>query len=753
MHKKKKKIRKYTLAFWLLFSTPMVLAFLLFFTISIGLWGFMPSFEELENPKSNLASEIYSADGELLGTFYIHNRSNVQFDELSPNLVNTLLATEDIRFRYHSGVDIRSIFRVLVRNIIGGQRSAGGGSTLTQQLTKNLFPRQDNPSFAQIFIIKLKEWVTAARLERNYTKDEIIAMYLNTVDFGSHAFGIKSAAKTYFNVNPDELKVEEAALLIGLLKAPSWYHPVRNPERAFNRRQVVLTQMARYQFITPEEFDSLRTLPLDMSNFHIQDQHTGIATYFREHLRTELRNWSQTKYKPDGTPYNIYRDGLKIYTTIDSRMQTYAEEAVREHMAYDIQPEFFRHWAGEEYEHAPYDTDLTEDQVQENINRTIRRSDRYRSLRRMGLSEDSIMANFNEPRRMQVFSYEGDIDTIMSPLDSIWYYKHFLQAGMMAVEPHTGHVKAYVGGIDFRHFKFDHVTGSRRQVGSVFKPFLYTLAMQEGEFGPCTRVPNTPVTFELWDGTLWTPSNSSDEREGEMVTLQWALANSVNYVSAFLMKRYSPEALIRLVRRMGVESPIPPYPAISLGTPDLSVYEIAGANATYANKGVYIQPTYITRIEDQSGNLIEAFIPHREEAMNEETAWLMLELMKGVVSEGTGRRLTWRYGFNHPIAGKTGTTQSNSDGWFVGITPDLVAATWVGGEDRGIRFRELRLGQGANTALPIWANFMNKIYNDQNLGINKEDFEPPMHPPSIETDCSKVEQRETPRDYFIREVF
>ncbi len=753
MHKNKTKTRKYTLGFWLLFSGPVVLVFLLFFTISLGLWGFMPSFEELENPKSNLASEIYSADGELLGTFYIHNRSNVHFDELSPNLVNALLATEDIRFRYHSGVDIRSIFRVLVRNIIGGQRSAGGGSTLTQQLAKNLFPRQESPSFAQIVIIKFKEWVTAARLERNYTKDEIIAMYLNTVDFGSHAFGIKLAAKTYFNVEPSGLKAEEAALLVGLLKAPSWYHPVRNPERAFNRRQVVLTQMARYQFITPEEFDSLRTIPLDMSNFQIQDHHTGIATYFREHLRSELRRWSQTKVKPDGTPYDIYRDGLKIYTTIDSRMQTYAEEALREHMAYELQPEFFRHWSGEEYEHAPYDVDLTEEQVEENILRTIRRSDRYRSLQGMGLPEDSIMANFSEPRRMRVFSYQGDIDTIMSPLDSIWYYKHFLQAGMMAVEPHTGHVKAYVGGIDFRHFKFDHVTGSRRQVGSVFKPFLYTLAMQEGEFGPCTQVPNTPVTFELWDGTLWTPSNSSDDREGEMVTLQWALANSVNYISAFLMKRYSPEALIRLVRRMGVESPIPPYPAISLGTPDLSLYEIVGANATYANKGVYIRPTYITRIEDQGGNLIEAFMPYREEAMSEETAWLMLELMKGVVSEGTGRRLSWRYGFNHPIAGKTGTTQSNSDGWFVGITPDLVAAAWVGGEDRGIRFRELRLGQGANTALPIWANFMTRVYNDQSLNISKDDFEQPLHPPSIEIDCSRVEQKETPRDYFRREVF
>ncbi len=751
MNKKSTRKRKILKIFWILFAAPVLLVFLLFFTISIGLWGFMPSFEELENPRSNLASEIYSADGELIGTFYIHNRSNVHFEDLSPNIVNALLATEDIRFRYHSGVDIRSIFRVLFRNIIGGQRSAGGGSTLSQQLAKNLFPRQENPSLAQIVIIKLKEWVTAARLERNYTKNEIIAMYLNTVDFGSHAFGIKSAAKTYFNTTPEEMKAEEAALLVGMLKAPSWYHPVRNSERAFNRRQIVLTQMARYQFISIEELDSLQSMPLDMSEFQIQDQHTGIATYLREYLRNELRAWSQNRFKPDGTPYDIYRDGLRIYTTIDSRMQRYAEEAIREHMGNYLQPTFHRHWRG--YTNAPYDTDLTTQQIEENINRTIRRSDRYSNLRRQGLPEDSILASFDRPVPMRIFSWEGDIDTIMTPLDSIWYYKHFLNASLMAVEPHTGHVKAYVGGNDFRHFKFDHVTGSRRQVGSVFKPFLYTLAMQEGEFGPCTQVPNTPVSFELWDGTVWTPRNSSDDREGEMVTLQWALANSTNYISAFLMKRYSPEALIRLVRRMGVKSEMDPVYAIALGTPDLSVYEVVGAQATFANKGVYIEPSFITRIEDQGGNLVEAFIPHREEAMNEETAWLMLELMKGVVSEGTGRRLGFRYGFDHPIAGKTGTTQSNSDGWFVGITPDLVAGSWVGGEDRGIRFRDLSLGQGANTALPIWAKFMTKIYEDESLDISMGDFEAPLTTPSLETDCSKVEQRDSPRDYFRREVF
>ncbi|MFP4467732.1 MAG: penicillin-binding protein 1A [Bacteroidales bacterium] len=743
--------RKYKRLFWLLFATPVVLVFLLFFSISIGWWGFMPSFEELENPKSNLASEIYSTDGELLGTFYIHNRSNIQYEDLSPNLINALLATEDIRFHYHSGVDIRSVFRVLFRTILGGQRSAGGGSTLTQQLAKNLFPRQQNLSTAQIVIIKLKEWVTAARLERNYTKDEIMAMYLNTVDFGSHAFGIKSAAKTYFNTQPDELKKEEAAVLVGLLKAPSWYHPVRNPERALGRRQIVLTQMARYNYITRDELDSLRNIPLDMSRFQVQDHHTGIATYLREYLRTELREWGESKTKPDGSHYDIYRDGLKIYTTIDSRMQEYAEEAVEVHLKNYLQPEFNRHWEG--YSNSPYDTELSNEQVDSNIRNSVRRSDRYHNMHAQGYSEEEIMDSFEEAIPMRVFSWEGSVDTVMTPMDSIWYHKHFLHAGMMSVEPHTGHVKAYVGGNDFRHFQFDHVTGIRRQVGSVFKPFLYTLAMQEGEFGPCTQVPNTPVSFELWDGTLWTPKNSGDDREGEMVTLQWALANSVNYVSAYLMKRYSPEALVRLVRRMGIQSPIDPVPAISLGTPDLSVYEVVGAMASYANKGVYIEPTFVTRIEDQSGNLIEAFVPDRQEAMNEETAWLMLELMKGVVSEGTGRRLNSRYGFDHPIAGKTGTTQSNSDGWFVGITPDLVSGVWVGGEDRGIRFRELTLGQGANTSLPIWAEFMTRVYEDDSLEISMDDFETPLQLPDIETDCSKVEREEKPRDVFRREIF
>ncbi len=751
--KEAKDFKQYLKVFWIIIFAPVALAVLIFGSISLGLWGFMPSFEELENPKSNLASEIYSYDGQLLGTYYIHNRSNVNFEELSPNLVNALLATEDIRFHNHSGVDVRSIMRVVVRNILGGQRSAGGGSTLSQQLAKNLFPRQENPSKLQMVIIKLKEWVTAARLERNYTKDEIVAMYLNTVDFGSHAFGIRLAAKTYFNTTPDSLKTEEAAVLVGLLKAPTWFHPVRNPERSFLRREVVLSQMERYGFISPHEYDSLRVLPMDMSEFRIQDQNTGPATYFRETLRHQLAQWAQTRMKPDGTYYNIYRDGLKIYTTIDARMQQHAEDAVAEHMGGYLQKEFFNHWRG--YRSAPFGEDLSQEEMNRLMNNSMRRTDRFNYLNRVvKATEDSIRKNFNTPTSMRIFTWEGEKDTIMSPMDSIRYYKHFLNTGMMAMEPQTGHVRAYVGGINFEHFKFDHVYQSRRQVGSTFKPFLYTLAMQEGEFGPCTEIPNIPVSIELHDGTFWQPRNSSSAREGEMVSLKWALANSTNYISAFLIKRYSPHALVNLVKQLGVRAPMDPVPAIALGTPDISVYEMVGAMATYANKGVHIKPSFVTHIEDSNGNLIESFIPEQNEAMNEQTAYLMLELLKGVVQYGTGIRLRTRYGLTNPIAGKTGTTQNNSDGWFIGITPDLVTGVWVGAEDRGIRFRTITLGQGANMALPIWAKFMTRLYEDADINISMEDFEPPLTPLNIITDCERLEETEPQRrDIFDQSIF
>ena len=697
--------------------------FLFFTSISLGLLGFMPSFEELENPRSNLASEVYSADGVLLGTFFIDNRSPIKYDEISINMVNALLATEDVRFYQHAGIDTRSIMRVVLRNIVGGKRSAGGGSTITQQLAKNLFPRNENASLFYTVFVKLKEWVTAVKLERNYTKEEIIAMYLNTVDFGSHSFGIKMASKTYFDKTPAELTVEESAMLVGMLQAPSWFHPVRNPERAKRRRNVVLGQMYRYGLLHPTEFDSIRKLPLDVSKFRVQDHTSGLATYFREYLRLELTEWAKKHKKPDGTHYNIYKDGLKIYTTIDSRMQRYAEEAVKEHLGGHLQDEFFKHWKG--FENAPFGRDLSKQQIQTSIENSMRRSDRYRKMRAEGAREEAIFEAFKKPVQMTIFSWKGEIDTLLSPLDSIWYYKNFLNTGLISIEPQTGHVKAYVGGINYKHFKFDHGVIARRQVGSTFKPFVYTVAMRDGEYGPQSMVPNVPITIENPGSPPWTPKNSSTYKEGELVALNDALANSINRVTAYLINKFPPQTVINLVRRLGITSPIDPVPSIALGSADISVKEMTAAFAAYANKGVYIQPVFITRIEDRNGLLIQTYSTKQEEAMSESNAFVMVECMKAVVEIGTGRRIRARYGLTNPIAGKTGTTQNNSDGWFMGITPNLATGVWVGGEDRGIRFRSTALGQGANMALPIWALYMRRIYDDETIGLFKGDFERP----------------------------
>ncbi len=709
--------------FWAGFFGLVVFVFLFFTSISLGLLGFMPSFEELENPRSNLASEVYSADGVLLGTFFIDNRSPIKYDEISINMVNALLATEDVRFYQHAGIDTRSIMRVVLRNIVGGKRSAGGGSTITQQLAKNLFPRNENASLFYTVFVKLKEWVTAVKLERNYTKEEIIAMYLNTVDFGSHSFGIKMASKTYFDKTPAELTVEESAMLVGMLQAPSWFHPVRNPERAKRRRNVVLGQMYRYGLLHPTEFDSIRKLPLDVSKFRVQDHTSGLATYFREYLRLELTEWAKKHKKPDGTHYNIYKDGLKIYTTIDSRMQRYAEEAVKEHLGGHLQDEFFKHWKG--FENAPFGRDLSKQQIQTSIENSMRRSDRYRKMRAEGAREEAIFEAFKKPVQMTIFSWKGEIDTLLSPLDSIWYYKNFLNTGLISIEPQTGHVKAYVGGINYKHFKFDHGVIARRQVGSTFKPFVYTVAMRDGEYGPQSMVPNVPITIENPGSPPWTPKNSSTYKEGELVALNDALANSINRVTAYLINKFPPQTVINLVRRLGITSPIDPVPSIALGSADISVKEMTAAFAAYANKGVYIQPVFITRIEDRNGLLIQTYSTKQEEAMSESNAFVMVECMKAVVEIGTGRRIRARYGLTNPIAGKTGTTQNNSDGWFMGITPNLATGVWVGGEDRGIRFRSTALGQGANMALPIWALYMRRIYDDETIGLFKGDFERP----------------------------
>jgi len=749
----KSQERIYIKKFWVIYSLILLSIVLLFTFLSLGWLGFMPSFEELENPKSNLASEIITSDQQILGKYYIENRSNVHYKELSPSLINALIATEDARFEKHSGVDTRSILRVLGKTIIGRQKSSGGGSTITQQLAKNLFPRKKNQSFFMMVLTKFKEWITAAKLERNYSKEEIIAMYFNTVDFGSNSFGIKTASRTYFGKSPDSLKIEESALLVGILKAPTYYSPVKNPENAKKRREVVLNQMQKYDYITKQEYDSLKELPIDMSKYSIQDHTAGYGTYFREYLRQYLNEWCASHKKPDGTPYNLYKDGLKIYTTINYKMQKYAEEAVAEHLSKDLQPAFYKHWKG--VKNAPF-YQLKSDEIEAIYEASMRNSDRYRHMKENRASDEEIRKAFNTPVAMRIFTWEGEKDTVMTPWDSLKYYKWFLHAGLMSVEAQTGYVRAYVGGINYKYFQFDNVKVGKRQVGSTFKPFLYTLAMQEGEFSPCTEVPNLPVTFDMGpNAPAWTPKNADDKREGEMVTLKWALANSVNYVSAYLMKRFSPTAVINMARKMGVTSPIDPVPAICLGTPDLSVYEMVGAMNTFANKGVYIEPIFITRIEDKNGNVLQSFIPKQQEAMNEETAYLMIDLMRGVVESGTGVRLRYRFGINAPIAGKTGTTQNNSDGWFMGITPSLTTGVWVGGELRSIHFRSITLGQGANMALPIWALYMKKVWDDKTLNISKGDFEKPANDISNRIDCKKFKEevREEVNEFDYNDKF
>jgi len=750
-NKPRRSYRKYVRIFWILFFGCIGLLVLLFFSIANGWLGFMPTFEELENPKSNLASEIISADQKILGTYYVENRSNVHYFDLSPNLIDALIATEDIRFDNHSGIDSKATARVMFGVLTGTHK--GGGSTITQQLAKNLFPRKYNRSKPELLIIKFKEWVTAVKLERNYTKQEIIAMYLNTVPFGSNAYGIKSASRTFFNKKPIELSVEESALLIGVLKAPTRYSPARNPDRAIKRREIVLSQMNKYGFIENELYDSLRAMPLDMSNYKMQDHTTGIARHFREYLRAKLTSWCEEHYKDDGTPYNLYRDGLKIYTTINSKMQTYAEEAVIEHLGLDLQPTFYRHWKG--YSNAPFvfERDVSRKEINNLTEQAMRRSERYRVMKNAGIPEDSIQLAFNTPTQMTIFSWEGDIDTVMTPMDSIKYYKYFIRASLMSMEPQTGYVRAYVCGPDYRFFKYDNVTYGKRQVGSTFKPFLYTLAMQEGELSPCTEVPNIQYSIELYDGTVWAPRNTSDYKLGQMISLKEALAHSNNWISAYLMKRFSPDAVINIARNMGVTSEIPPYHAIALGSVDLSLYEMIGAMNTFVNKGVYIEPIFITRIEDKNGNVIETFIPERNEAMSEETAYLMLALMKGVVETGTGIRLKFKYEFTNPVAGKTGTTQNQSDGWFMGLTPDLVTGIWAGCEDRAAHFRTLTLGQGANMALPVWAIYMRKIYADSTLNISQGDFEKPLRPLSQVIDCESFKSGDEEFNEFDEENF
>ena len=741
-YKKKKKTsskkdsRRGIRIVWIAFAAFWVGLVLFFTMLSLGWLGFMPSFEELENPRSNLASEVWSADGEVLGYIGIENRSSLTYSEITNggknmNLINALVATEDVRFYDHAGIDARSLARVFFKTLVGRHSSSGGGSTITQQLAKNLFPRERKSKLGLIHS-KFKEWVVAVKLEHNYSKEEILAMYLNTVDFCSNAYGIETASHTFFDKSPSELKVDEAAVLIGLLKAPTTYSPVLHPENAMRRRNVVMSQMNNYKdpatdekYLSDEDYEKLKEKPIDMSHYRPISHNDGAAPYLREYIRGYMKDWCGSHKKSDGTYYDVHKDGLRIYTTIDSRLQKYAEKAVEKHMKEVIQPAFFKELARRNGN--PFNN-ITKEQEDHFLTLAMKASDRYYQMKQDGASESEIKKYFKEEKvRMRVFTWNGPVDTVMTPWDSLIYVKKFLNAGLMSVETGTGYVKAYVGGINYRYFKYDNVIQSRRQVGSTFKPFVYTMALQDLDMNPYTLVPNTEVCIGDW-----CPRNSSHQREGEMVTLKWALANSINWVSAYLMKAggaNGPNMVINIARNMGVTSPIDPVPAISVGAAEITVYEMTGAMATFANQGEYVQPIFITRIEDNKGKVLETFTPERREAISPRIAWMMIQMMKGVVDSGTGARLRGsQFKLSYPMAGKTGTTHNNRDCWFVGITPKLTTVVWTGGELRSIHFRSMEFGQGARQALPIFGHYMRSVYDDRVLNFYRGDFTKPDLP-------------------------
>jgi len=742
-------VKQKVFSIWLIVLSPVILLSVILYLTSLGFFGALPTFEELESPKNNLATEIISSDGVVLGKYFFENRSKITFDELSPKLVDALIATEDIRFREHSGIDIRALLRAVKGQLTGS--SSGGASTITQQLAKMLFTKTPASGFERV-MQKFKEWIIAVKLERQYTKDEILTMYLNRFDFINNAVGIKSAAQIYFNTTPADLSLQESAMLVGMLKNPSLYNPNRRQELTENRRNVVLSQMSKYDYITEAEYDSVSVLPIVL-DFKKASHNEGLAPYLREHLRGVLKEWCDNNVKADGTNYNLYTDGLKIYTTINSKMQQYAEEAVHSHIA-SLQEDFFTHWKG--YSNAPFPKEFDREQINTILELGMKRSERYRKLKENNLSNSEIKKIFKTKVPMTIFSWKGEIDTIMSPMDSIKYYKYFIHSGMMSMEPNTGHVKAYVGGINYKHFKYDHVKVGKRQVGSTFKPFLYALALQEG-YSPCYEVPNVPVVFEKEQWGLpdedWVPRNSDDKYEGLIMNLKFGLANSVNTITAYIMKQFGPHSVLDLAKKMGITSDLSPVPSICLGTFDLSVYEMVGAYSTFVNKGVWTEPIIVQRIEDNNGILLQEFSPKTNEAMSERTADLMVRMLQGVidgvynpqanVTMGTGVRLRRKYNFENEIGGKTGTTQNNSDGWFMGITPNLVTGVWSGNEDRSVHFRNTFYGQGANMALPVWAEYMTRVYNDTaSLGIYPEKFDIPQSVDLI-SDCGSKDNGST----------
>lgn len=708
-----------------------VLAFVaLVFMVSWGWFGELPALEELENPKTYLASEIYAEDGVLLGKYYLQNRSNTTFSELSPNLVNALIATEDVRFYNHSGIDFRRFASAM---LFLGKR--GGASTITQQLAKNLFPRKRFNNVFNKATTKLKEWITAVRIEERYTKEEIITMYFNTVEFGGNSFGISSAANTFFAKSAKNLNELEAALLVGMLKAPTKYSPVRNPFNALNRRNTVLNQMRKYSYISDVAYDTLYLKPIELK-YKEEDHNEGLAPYFREHLRLELLAWCEEN------GYNLYKDGLKIYTTIDSRLQTMAETHVKAHLS-SMQAKFYEHWKGRE----PWG------QYKELIDAGMKRSDRYRMLKQAGFSEAEIIKNFNTRVKMKVFSYtKGEIDTMMTPLDSIKYYKYFMQAGLMSMDPTTGHIRAWVGGINHKYFQYDHVNAkAKRQVGSTFKPLVYTLAIDNG-FSPCFKVPNQRVVFEDYEN--YSPDNADDKYNDPEMTLFRGLQLSINNIVMQVMKQLGPSApkgVIELAKKMGIKSELPPYPSIALGVADISVYEMVGAFSTYANRGVWTEPVYLIRIEDKNGNTIREVVPKQVEAMSEQTAYIMEKMLERVTSYGTAAKVRYLYQVPGAVGGKTGTTQNYSDGWFIGITPHLATGIWTGFEDRAIHFRSMSLGSGSAMAMPIFGNFMKQALSDTTIVKVEPYFKAPSQPLNVEINCDTYQTNDTKKLELIEE--
>ena len=751
------------ISFWLLFVIAVGAVVLLFSAIAKGSIGYMPPVEQLENPIDKYASQVVSADGKTLG-IYAHSQDNrimVNYNDLSPDLVKALIATEDVRFAKHSGIDAQGLFRAVVKRGI-----------LTQQLAKQLFsPSVDN--VMERLFQKPIEWVIAVQLERYYTKEEIINMYLNKFDFLYNAVGIQSAARVYFGKTPKTLKIEEAATLVGMCKNPSYFNPRRHNERTRGRRNTVLEQMQKAGYITQAECDSLKALPLTL-HFSRMDHKEGLAPYFREYLRLFLtakkperknyRGWQMQQFKEDsvawetnpaygwcnknkkadGEFYNLYTDGLKIYTTIDSRMQKYAEDAVREHIGGYLQPAFFKEKRGKSY--APFSRDLRQGEVDTIFMHAMHQTDRYRAMKKAGASEKEIKAAFNEPVEMRVFSWGGAIDTTMSPLDSIRYHKSFLRTGFMSMDPRTGHVKAYVGGIDYNDFQYDMVNGGRRQIGSTIKPYLYSLAMIEG-ISPCDEMLHVQQRLTDENGRLWEPRNSNKKRIGEMVSVQWGLQNSDNWVTAWLMSQLSPYTFVRLLHSFGLKNEMDPVVSICLGTPDVSVGEMVSGYTTFANKGIRVEPLYVTRIEDPYGNTIANFNSQMSEVLTEDASYKMLHMLKNVIDGGTGGRIRARYGIKAPMGGKTGTTQNNSDGWFMGFTPSLVSGVWVGGEDRSIHFDRMSEGQGASMALPIYGLYMQKVYADKTLGYSQEeDFDIPEQYQNPCKMATEEERKQTPAD-------